>query len=327
MSDFIRHEACPVCGSSNNVGVYPNGNKKCFTDGCTFYIPPNSNYDEEEHMEVSVTTKQISTGTIKAIPDRKIEEDTCRRYGAMLNGTKHFYPYYSKEGEHIANKVRNTENKTFFSEGNIKGAMLFGQKAFQEGGKYITICEGEIDAMSAYQLLGSKWPVVSIRNGAAAAAKDITDNYDFLTSFNEIVICFDNDDAGRKASARVAEMLSPKAKVMSLQYKDANEYLTKNKKNLFVQDWWAAKTYTPEGIISGNEMWDTITEGAAEAAINYPYQGLQDLTYGIRMGELVTVTAGSGLGKSQFLRELIYRYWKVILLRSLWIKCYRFYSK
>ena len=50
MSDFIRHEACPVCGSSNNVGVYSNGNKKCFTDGCTFYIPPNSNYDEEEHM-------------------------------------------------------------------------------------------------------------------------------------------------------------------------------------------------------------------------------------------------------------------------------------
>ena len=30
------------------------------------------------------------------------------------------------------------------------------------------------------------------------------------------------------------------------------------------------------------------------------------LTYGIRKGELVTVTAGSGLGKSQFLREIIW---------------------
>ena len=310
MSDFIRHESCPVCGSKNNVGVYADGNKNCFTDGCTFYIPPNSEYVEEEHMEVSVTTRSISTGTIKAIPDRKIEEDTCRRYGTMLNGTKHYYPYYNKEGEHIANKVRNIANKTFFSEGNIKEAMLFGQKSFQEGGKYVTICEGEVDAMSAYQLMGSKWPVVSIRNGAAAAAKDVTDNYDFLTSFDNIVICFDNDDAGRKASARVAEMLSPKAKVMSLQYKDANEYLLNNKKNLFVQDWWSAKTYTPEGIISGNDMWDTIIEGATEAAINYPYQGLQDLTYGIRMGELVTITAGSGLGKSQFLRELIYHVFK-----------------
>ncbi len=207
MSHFVRHEPCPECGSKNNVGVYSNGYKECYSDSCEYVVKPNSDYNEEEHMEVAVTTKQISTGTIKAIPDRRIEEDTCRRYGAMLNGTKHFYPYYNKEGEHIANKVRNTENKTFFSEGNIKGAMLFGQKAFQEGGKYITICEGEIDAMSAYQLLGSKWPVVSIRNGAAAAAKDITDNYDFLTSFNEIVICFDNDDAGRTASARVAEML------------------------------------------------------------------------------------------------------------------------
>jgi len=311
VSEFIRHESCPICGSKNNVGVYADGNKNCFTDGCTFYIPPNSNYDnEEEHMEVSVTTRHISTGTIKAIPDRRIEEDTCRRYGTMINGTKHFYPYYNKEGEHIANKVRNIANKTFFSEGDIKGAMLFGQKSFKEGGKYITICEGEIDAMSAYQLMGSKWPVVSIRNGAASAAKDVTDNYDFLTTFDNVVICFDNDDAGRKASARVAEMLSPKAKVMSLQYKDANEYLINNKKNQFVQDWWAAKTYTPDGIISGNDMWDTIIEGSTEAAINYPYQGLQDLTYGIRMGELVTVTAGSGLGKSQFLRELIYHVFK-----------------
>ena len=189
MSHFVRHEPCPECGSKNNVGVYSNGYKECYSDSCEYVVKPNSDYNEEEHMEVAVTTKQISTGTIKAIPDRRIEEDTCRRYGAMLNGTKHFYPYYNKEGEHIANKVRNTENKTFFSEGNIKGAMLFGQKAFQEGGKYITICEGEIDAMSAYQLMGSKWPVVSIRNGAAAAAKDITDNYDFLTSFDQIVIC------------------------------------------------------------------------------------------------------------------------------------------
>ena len=308
MSVFVRHEPCPECGSKNNVGVYSNGSKKCYGEGCTYKVSPNS-YEEEEEYPM-IATKAVSTGTIKAIPDRSIEEDTCRRYGTMLNGTKHFYPYYSKEGEHVANKVRNTENKTFFAEGNMKGAMLFGQRAFSEGGKYITICEGEVDAMSAYQLLGSKWPVVSIRNGAASAAKDVTDNYDFLTSFDNIVVCFDNDDAGIKASARVAEMLSPKAKVMSLQYKDANDYLINNKKNQFVQDWWAAKTYTPEGIVSGNEMWDIIVEGATEASINYPYQGLQDLTYGIRMGELVTVTAGSGLGKSQFLRELVYHIFK-----------------
>ena len=39
---------------------------------------------------------------------------------------------------------------------------------------------------------------------------------------------------------------------------------------------------------------------------DYHYKGLKELTYGIRKSELVTVTAGSGLGKSQFLREVVY---------------------
>ena len=304
---FLRHEPCPKCGSKNNVGVYKDGHKNCFTPDCKYYVPP---IHEEYYMQPSVSSTKVSTGTIGPIPDRKIEESTCRRYGTMLNGSKHYYPYYNKEGEHVANKVRNIENKTFFSEGDIKSAGLFGQNIFPEGGKFVTLCEGEVDAMSAYQILGSKWPVVSIRNGAPSALKDVSDNYDFLTSFDTVVICFDNDDVGKKAATRVAEMLSPKAKVMNLKYTDANDYLLNNKNKSFVQDWWDAKSYTPEGIISGQEMWDTIVEGATEAAINYPFQGLQDLTYGIRMGELVTITAGSGLGKSQFIRELIYHIFK-----------------
>lgn len=133
MSYFVRHEPCPKCGSKDNVAVYSNGFKKCFSVDCGYKCyGDNESIIEEEDYDMQMT-KSISIGTIKAIPDRKIEEDTCRRYGAMLNGTKHFYPYYDKEGNHIANKVRNIENKTFFSEGNIKGAMLFGQKSFQEG--------------------------------------------------------------------------------------------------------------------------------------------------------------------------------------------------
>ena len=183
---FLKHESCPKCGSKDNVGVYKDGHKKCFTPDCNYYISSNN---KEYYMEPAISNTKVSIGNIGPIPDRKIQEDTCRRYGTMLNGTKHFYPYYNKEGEHVANKVRNIENKTFFSEGDIKGAMLFGQNIFPEGGKYVTLCEGEVDAMSAYQLLGSKWPVVSIRNGAASALKDVSDNYDFLTSFDTVVIC------------------------------------------------------------------------------------------------------------------------------------------
>jgi twinkle protein len=43
-----------------------------------------------------------------------------------------------------------------------------------------------------------------------------------------------------------------------------------------------------------------------KADCDYPYEELNKLTYGIRKGELVMVTAGSGLGKSQFLREIVW---------------------
>jgi twinkle protein len=305
MSDplFRRHEPCPECGSKDNVGVWANGNEHCFSLECNYHITGTGNTMQIEQQN-KVTT--LTKGMLTDIPDRSITEDTCRKYEVTVEGNKHFYPLFDDAGIHVANKIRKVSTKEFYSEGKVASGTLFGQKGFPEGGKYITLCEGEIDALSAYQMLGSKWPVVSVKTGAAGAAKDVANNYDFLTSFDHVVICFDNDDAGNKAAKKVAEILSPKAKIMPLQYKDANDYLLNKVHSKFVEDWWSAKTYTPEGIIAGSEMWSTIMEGITEPAIAYPYDGLQNLTYGIRMGELITITAGAGLGKSQFIKEMVF---------------------
>jgi len=305
MSDpfFTRHEPCPECGSKDNVGVWANGNEHCFSPGCTYHTNGTGEIMQAEQQD---KTTSLTKGILSAIPDRSITEDTCRKYEVTIQGNKHFYPLFDDAGTHIANKIRRVDTKDFYSEGKVASSTLFGQKGFSEGGKYITLCEGEIDALSTYQMLGSKWPVVSIKTGAAGAAKDVAKSYDFLTSFDNVVICFDNDDAGNKAAKKVAEVLSPRAKIMPMQYKDANEYLLNKAQDKFVKDWWSAKTYTPEGIIAGSEMWSTIMEGVTEPAIAYPYDGLQNLTYGVRMGELVTITAGAGLGKSQFIKELVY---------------------
>lgn len=300
---FIKHIPCPECGSKDNVGVWANGSERCFSTDCKYYKPPKGDYMPTPQL---VKPVKLSEGELQDIVSRNINKDTCRKYGVTVNNTRHFYPLYDNEGTHIANKVRVVSSKDFFTEGDISSAVLFGQQASREGGKYITLCEGEMDALSAYQMLGSKWPVVSVKTGAAGAVKDVTKCYDFLMSFDNIIISFDNDEAGRKAAKKVSEILAPKAKIMPMQYKDANDYLCNNVGKKFVSDWWDAKTYTPEGIVAGADMWNTVMEGATESAVNYPYEGIQKLTFGIRMGELVTITAGSGLGKSQFLKELVY---------------------
>jgi hypothetical protein len=73
-----------------------------------------------------------------------------------------------------------------------------------------------------------------------------------------------------------------------------------------VQDWWRAEQYIPDGIVPGSGLYEEVMKPLAKANAHYPYGGLDALTGGIREQEMVVVTAGSGLGKSQFLREVIW---------------------
>jgi twinkle protein len=303
----IKHDECPACGSKDNLAVYPDGGQHCFTPDCSYHVRPSAtevSFKVKKHRNLKMLEH---TGMIAAIPNRYINENTCKKYNVTQIKGKHYYPYYDESSTIIARKVRDVSSKSFHSEGQITQARMFGQQLFTNGGKYVTLCEGEIDTLSAYQMLGSKWPVVSIKNGAKSAVKDVKEQYEWLMTFENIHICFDQDESGIEAAKKVAEILSPKAKIIKLQHhKDANEYLINKKEKLFVEDWWSAESFTPEGIIAGENMWDLIQEDKSESLINYPFTGLQKLTYGIRSGELITVTAGSGLGKSQFMRELLY---------------------
>ena len=116
---------------------------------------------------------------------------------------------------------------------------------------------------------------------------------------------FDNDEPGIQASKECASLLSPrKARIASLPLKDANEVLVAGRGTEVIDAMWRAKEYRPDGIVGGTDLWDYITKVDLQEAIPYPYPGLTKMTHGLRKGELVTITAGSGIGKSQFCREL-----------------------
>ena len=294
---------CNSCGSSDGNVHYSDGHAYCFV--C-------STYSKSEGQSTVVTlptpqernTMSLSKGQFSAIPDRSISLEAARAYGVTVMDNKHIYPYYNKEGKHIANKVRHVANKEFNAEGSMSQGMLFGQQMFGNGGKYITITEGEIDAVSAYQMMGCKWPVVSVRNGAQSAVKDCKEQLDWLNKFETVVICFDNDTAGQAASAAVAQLFEPnKAKVMKLRGKDANEYLKHNKTQDFIRLFWDAQPYTPAGIVNLKNF-DGLYDTDDKESVPYPYQGLNDMLYGMRTGELITFTAGTGAGKSSIMREL-----------------------
>jgi twinkle protein len=308
------HQPCPVCNSSDAVGVNEDGSAKCFS--CDTFMPNYEQSCEGNNMEVQTdnTFKQpdnIEVGSFSALTDRKISKDTAQKYGVKVvhdlqgNVIKHMYPFYNGY-EISATKTRSVKDKIFFWHGTKAETGLFGQQLFK-GGKYITITEGECDAMAAYELLGSKWAVVSIKSGASGAVKDIKESLEFFDDFENVIIAFDNDKAGKEASQKVARLFKPsKAKILSLPngWKDPNDMLRSNRHKEFVESWWASKVYTPSGVINVSEQRDKFHNREKKTSIPYPWEGLNEKLYGLRQGELVTLTGGTGLGKSSVTREL-----------------------
>ena len=309
------HQPCPLCDSSDAVGVNQDGSAKCFS--CGAFMP---NYEQAcEGKDMGVETKPIETkqpdsvneGNFIALTDRGISKATAQKYGVKavqdLKGQviKHLYPYYNGH-ELSATKCRNTVTKDFFVQGTYNETGLFGQQLFKSG-KYVTITEGECDAMAAYELLGSKWAVVSIKRGAQGAVRDIKESLEFFDDFENVIIAFDNDKAGKDASVKVARLFKPgKARILTLPngWKDPNEMLRENKHREFVEAWWASKVYTPSGVINVTEQREKFHNREKKESIPYPYEGLNKKLYGMRQGELVTLTGGTGLGKSSVTREI-----------------------
>ena len=308
-SKMLRHTSCDACGSSDANAEYDDGHTFCFS--CHTYAHETDACDLSVKQQAAAPRKTPMLeikGQIKSIPDRGITQQTCEKYGVTQDNGQHFYPYTDDAGGVVAAKVRRVADKTFSILGTFKDARLFGQQLFHAGGKAVTITEGELDALAAFQMNGSLYPVVSVRNGAQAALKDCKTQYEWLNSFDSIVICFDADEPGKKAAKEVAELFGQKAKIVKhlSGFKDACDYLIAGANKEFVNEWWRAEPYIPDGIINAASLWEEVIKPEAKAEAMYPWKGLNKLLYGMRPSELITVTAGSGLGKSQFLREILF---------------------
>ena len=316
---FVKfHLPCPLCSSSDAVSVNADNAAYCFS--CQEYI-------REYDMELQPTTSSNNEYEVKdymkesnyaEIIDRNISEQTCKKFGVTVKMdnmgtiTNHYYPYHDTQGAKIATKTRYTKLKEFSIQGNTRNSGLFGQHLFSKN-KYCIITEGELDCLSAYQMMlkGTyHTPVVSIKNGISSAVKDIKTSLEWLeNNFENVIINFDNDEQGREGAMKVAELFSPgKCKVMHLPegFKDASDCLSKNKIQIYNKTFWDAKVFAPDGIINANILFDEVAKPITKSFVQYPFEGLNKITYGLRPAELVTFTAGSGLGKTQVMREVVH---------------------
>ena len=300
------HHACEMCSSSDGASTNHDGWTTCFSCGERYKSGGNYNNVIDINSNVGVSTMEVGRGNHQMI--RSISKSTCARYGIMVDGQDTIFEYRDKDSMVCAQKVRMGSKDNQRSFGVWADGLLFGQHLFPKGGRYLTITEGEFDAASVYQMSGSKYASVSIKNGAQSALKDCKAQYEWIDSFDNVIICFDSDEAGQTAAKEVASLFAGKARIVKHHpdFKDANDYLENSRSDDFKSAWWSAEIHTPDGIIAGKTLWDSVNQPVEKASVQYPWNGLNDLTYGVRHHELVTLTAGSGVGKSQVMREILY---------------------
>lgn len=324
------------CGTRKGLQVFENDDKSlsgyCFS--CGKYVPdpmgegatvesiPKNKLTKKSEEEIAKEIAEIEECEAIDLVDRKLRKKYLDVFGVKVGmseedgktPTYHFYPYTNK-GKVVAYKVRHIETKRMWSVGNQRDVDLFGwEQAIKTGAKRLIITEGELDAVAVEAILNMytkagymdfKPAVVSLPHGSGGAFKDLSKAAPAISKFfKEVVLCFDQDDAGETAVGEAMKVL-PNAMTANLPAKDANDCLVQGKGkaafNALTFNFTKAKNTS---LIFGEDLHEEAREPAQFGELTWPWRKLQKTTRGIRLGETIYIGAGVKMGKSELLNAL-----------------------
>lgn len=336
------------CGSSDALQVFQDddGSITGFCFACHKFVhDPLGDSTVPEPTKVKRSAEEIredmreiaSLGTPPDIESRRLRGASLEKFGIKVGYDERdgktprivFFPM-TKNGEIVRYKVRLLDEKRMWSLGVDNDVDMFGwSQAIGSGAKKLIITEGEFDAVAMSRILETHTTetykeflpaVVSLSNGASGAAKDITKALPQLKKFfTEVILCFDQDEPGRKAVEDVIKIL-PEVKVAELPCKDANEALMKGMGKAV----WRAVTFSADKPKNTRLVWlDDIWEDSkkpAEFGVSWPWTKITELTRGIRKGETIYIGAAQKMGKSEVVNTLAAHLikehnWKVMLAK------------
>ena len=295
---FSHHENCPKCNHHDNLSVYVNEQgstkKYCETPGCGY----SQGYGGQVHRYTPppIEYRDLSRGIPKLV---------CKKYGIGIDlETTLLYQLYYDEGVCIGAKVRDPD-KNFKWAGSNPAHKLFGMQTVNTFNSLI-ITEGELDAAAAFHMTGIN--AVSLPNGAGSAEKAIKKNLEWIEKFKRVYICFDSDEPGVDAADKAMEVLRPGLALrVSLERKDACEYLSANDKQGFKQALDSAKGKTIDAYFTRDKLteeWLSFWSGGNKGGVETGIKPLDDWGIRLRPGELTTVYALPAVGKSSLVRQI-----------------------
>lgn len=348
--ELLGDSACEKCREQGRDATgnhlqhwknHDNGDEWCSCNRCGNYIAitvdNKQEYDGLRNVVVMKSPEEIRQALeeaaelpIKELKSRLISHAVAERFGVRVGVSatdgetpvSHFYPK-TVDGSIVGYKIRNLEHKAFWAIGQGAKTDLFGIIQAMRGDVYTKILylfEDELSCMSGFQVLttmGKASPIkpacVSLPDGAGSAVAALSRNRHFVDSFEQIVVCMDNDEAGEEAfhairalypekvlKARIPKGVFGEAKPI----KDANDMLLAGRSlELFNALRWNASKESPAGAATVSDCLEDAMQ-KPEWGLTYPWEGLYNLVFGLRYGEMIAVGGGVGGGKTLLAHEL-----------------------
>ena len=349
--------ACPRCTtngrdkSQDNLATYgldsDGRHLGAFCFSCDYTIPSEDWIDNNaplklDEMEYELKGTEFNEDVHNGI--KSITSNNSQNYRGITSKTSQFFgiryevdqasgsvasSYYPMTkgvldgipiGEAISGYKIRKHPKTFHAVGETgKSCDLFLQFRFQQHKGILVIAEGEVCALSAYQMLKEDYDkkgktqydeiaVVSGTNGVGGLAKQLQDNFAWLKQFNRVILMLDNDAAGRAATEECCKILPKgKAYISTLRYGDINEYLTQGKSSQFISDMWGAKEYCPAGVTPSAQLLTEAMEATDLKQISLPpfLRGLSDKLFGGHpTKEIFLCLAKTSVGKTTIVNAI-----------------------
>lgn len=288
--------------------------------------------------EIQAEIDEVEEYQTVDLPKRKLRKESLEYFGIKMGMSETdgvtprscYFPYY-KNGKLIGYKVKLIDEKKMWAIGSTKESDFFGwNQAVLAGGKKLFCVEGEEDCVALFQIFKDKNKatqyadlnpaIVSISNGSAGAAKQISRMLpEIRKQFKEVVLVFDNDEAGKKAVEEVLKIL-PDALVASIPSKDANQALIDGR-SIATYNACQFNAQKPKNtrLVQASTLHEAAKE-RPEMGFSWPWKHLTKSTRGIRFGETIYIGAAQKMGKSDVVNTLAAHFikehnWKVFLVK------------
>ena len=245
---------------------------------------------------------------------RGLTEATLEAFkiGEQVRGGKTYAVFpYLPDGELVNAKSRNVDDKRDMRQESGAEPCLFGWHLVDPKERTVVLAEGEIDAMTLHQFGHAALSC----NAGAGNHQWIESDWERLQRFSDIVLAYDDDEAGRKGAQEVARRLGfERCRIATFPgFKDANEALQAGADGEFF--WDAIRAAKPVDPPELQPMSDFVAQAKAMlwpapgAADDGSYAlGVGDIRHDwlrLRRGEVTIWTGRSGHGKSLLLSQQV----------------------